>query len=77
MFRGIIFDIDGVLEYQGRAYPGAVEDVIYTGSKRRLVLRLAAGPTLKVDTPAGQSGDYRPGEQVWVTWPGHKAYVLP
>ncbi len=59
------------------AYPGAVEDVIYTGSKRRLVLRLAAGPTLKVDTPAGQSGDYRPGEQVWVTWPGYKAYVLP
>ncbi len=27
MFQGIIFDIDGVLEYQGRAYPGAVETV--------------------------------------------------
>jgi HAD superfamily hydrolase (TIGR01458 family) len=23
--RGVIFDIDGVLEYQGKAYPGAVE----------------------------------------------------
>jgi phospholysine phosphohistidine inorganic pyrophosphate phosphatase len=26
-FRGVIFDIDGVLEYQGRAYPGAAEIV--------------------------------------------------
>lgn len=25
--RGVIFDIDGVLEYQGRVYPGAVETV--------------------------------------------------
>ena len=25
--RGIIFDIDGVLEYQGRVYPGAIETV--------------------------------------------------
>ena len=59
-----------------RAYAGAVEDVIYTGSKRRLVLRLETGLVLKVDTPAGLAGDYTRGEQVWVTWPGHKAYVL-
>lgn len=24
-FNGIMFDIDGVLEFQGQAYPGAVE----------------------------------------------------
>ena len=27
IFKGIIFDIDGVLEYQGQAYPGGVEAV--------------------------------------------------
>jgi spermidine/putrescine transport system ATP-binding protein len=59
-----------------QAYPGAVEDVIYTGSKRRVVLRLQAGLSLKVDAPAGLSGEYRLGEQVWVNWPGRKAYVL-
>jgi spermidine/putrescine transport system ATP-binding protein len=58
------------------AFAGAVEDVIYTGSKRRLVLRLEAGPALKVDTAAGESGDFARGEKVWVTWPAHKAYIL-
>ena len=24
-FHGVLFDIDGVLEFQGKAYPGAVE----------------------------------------------------
>ena len=24
-FQGILFDIDGVLEFQGKAYPGAVK----------------------------------------------------
>ena len=24
-FKGVPFDIDGVLEFQGKAYPGAVE----------------------------------------------------
>ena len=24
-FKGVLFDIDGVLEFQGKAYPGAVE----------------------------------------------------
>ena len=24
-FQGVLFDIDGVLEFQGKAYPGAVE----------------------------------------------------
>jgi len=26
-FQGILFDIDGVLEFQDKAYPGAVESI--------------------------------------------------
>ena len=58
------------------AYRAVVTDTIYTGSKRRTVVRLDGDLTLKVDTPAGQSGNRSPGEQVWVSWPAAKAYLL-
>ena len=44
--RGILFDIDGVLEYQGRAYPGAVEAL--AGLRERgVALRFLTNSTLK------------------------------
>jgi spermidine/putrescine transport system ATP-binding protein len=60
----------------GSAYRAVVTDTIYTGSKRRTVVRLDGDLTLKVDTPAGQAGRRSPGEQVWVSWPAAKAYLL-
>jgi len=44
--KGIIFDIDGVLEYQGKVYPGAVE-TINTLRDRGFVLRFLTNSTLK------------------------------
>jgi HAD superfamily hydrolase (TIGR01458 family) len=45
-YQAIIFDIDGVLEYQGRVYPGAVETV---GAlrERGVTLRFLTNSTLK------------------------------
>jgi spermidine/putrescine transport system ATP-binding protein len=60
----------------GREFAGKVADVIYTGSKRRLVVRLDGDLALKVDAPAGQAAEYAPGETVRVAWPAEKAYVL-
>jgi len=44
--RGVIFDIDGVLEYQGAVYPGAIETV-QTLRQKGLVLRFLTNSTLK------------------------------
>jgi len=44
--RGMIFDVDGVLEYQGRVCPGAVE-TIGELRKRGIVLRFLTNSTLK------------------------------
>jgi len=44
--NGVIFDIDGVLEFQGRVYPGAVETVNAL-KDRGIVLRLLTNSTLK------------------------------
>lgn len=44
--EGVIFDIDGVLEYQGRVYPGAVE-VIQELKRRRIEVRYLTNSTLK------------------------------
>jgi HAD superfamily hydrolase (TIGR01458 family) len=43
--RGVIFDIDGVLKYQGRVYPGAVE-LVATLRERGLALRFLTNSTL-------------------------------
>ena len=44
--KGIIFDIDGVLEYQGRVYPGAVETV-HRLRQAGFLLRFLTNSTLK------------------------------
>lgn len=44
--RGVIFDIDGVLEYQGRVYPGALE-TLQSLRDRGLPLRFLTNSTLK------------------------------
>jgi HAD superfamily hydrolase (TIGR01458 family) len=45
-YRGVIFDIDGVLTFQGRVYPGAV-DVVDALQRKGIVLRFLTNSTLK------------------------------
>jgi HAD superfamily hydrolase (TIGR01458 family) len=45
MFRGILFDIDGVLDFQGEVYPGAIETV-ETLRHLGFVLRFLTNSTL-------------------------------
>lgn len=44
--QGVIFDIDGVLEYQGRVYPGAVETIKHLKEKN-IAVRFLTNSTLK------------------------------
>lgn len=44
--KGIIFDVDGVLEFQGKVYPGAVETIDVLRDKG-IVLRFLTNSTLK------------------------------
>jgi len=44
--KGMIFDVDGVLEFQGRVYPGAIE-TLDTLRERGIVLRILTNSTLK------------------------------
>ena len=44
--KGVIFDIDGVLEYQGRVYPGAI-GTVNALKDRGIVLRFLTNSTLK------------------------------
>ena len=45
-FEGVIFDIDGVLEFQGKAYPGAVE-LLRTLREKGIIIRILTNSTLK------------------------------
>ena len=45
-FKGVLFDIDGVLEFQGKAYPGAVELVAALRQKGTSI-RILTNSTLK------------------------------
>jgi HAD superfamily hydrolase (TIGR01458 family) len=53
VIRGIIFDVDGVLEYQGRPYPEATETVAALRA-RGLVLRFLTNSTLKSRASAAE-----------------------
>jgi phospholysine phosphohistidine inorganic pyrophosphate phosphatase len=45
-FQGVLFDIDGVLEFQGRVYPGVVE--LLDGLRRKgIIIRILTNSTLK------------------------------
>ena len=46
IFKGVIFDLDGVLEYQGKAYPGAAELLDHLRHKGVLI-RILSNSTLK------------------------------
>ncbi len=45
-FQGVLFDIDGVLEFQGKAYPGAVE-LLDTLREKGIIIRILTNSTLK------------------------------
>ncbi len=45
-FKGVIFDIDGVLEFQGKAYPGAVELLEFL-RRKGIIIRILSNSTLK------------------------------
>ncbi len=45
-FIGVMFDIDGVLEFQGKTYPGAVELLDFL-RKKGVTLRILSNSTLK------------------------------
>ncbi len=45
-YRGVIFDIDGVLEYQGKVYPGALE-TLQSLRDSEIPLRFLTNSTLK------------------------------
>ncbi len=51
--RGIIFDIDGVLEFQGEVYPGAIK-TINVLRNRGIVLRFLTNSTLKSRTSCAE-----------------------
>jgi HAD superfamily hydrolase (TIGR01458 family) len=53
VIRGVIFDLDGVLEYQGRPYPGAAETVAALRA-RGVVLRFLTNSTLKSRASAAE-----------------------
>jgi HAD superfamily hydrolase (TIGR01458 family) len=44
--EGVIFDLDGVLEFQGKAYPGAIE-LLVSLRRRRVPIRVLSNSTLK------------------------------
>ena len=45
-FNGVLFDIDGVLEFQGKIYPGAVELLEFLRNKK-IAFRIISNSTLK------------------------------
>ena len=45
-FKGVLFDIDGVLEFQGKAYPGAV-DLLADLRQKGINIRILTNSTLK------------------------------
>jgi ABC-type Fe3+/spermidine/putrescine transport system ATPase subunit len=63
-------------EVNGHGYAGVVDDIIYTGSMRRAVVRLAPGLSVKVDSPSSRSSGLAVGQQVGLDWPRHKAFVV-
>ncbi len=55
---------------------GIVQDIIYTGAKRRYLVRLENGRTLKADVLAGEATAFTVGDEVSVGWQGQDAYLL-
>jgi ribonucleotide monophosphatase NagD (HAD superfamily) len=45
-FKGVMFDIDGVLEFQGTVYPGAIE-LLGLLRQKEIIIRILTNSTLK------------------------------
>lgn len=45
-FKGIIFDVDGVLEFKGSVYPGAIE-LVHALRRKGIIIRILTSSTLK------------------------------
>ncbi len=45
-FKGIIFDVDGVLEFKGRVYPGAIK-LVNALRQKGIIVRILTNSTLK------------------------------
>jgi spermidine/putrescine transport system ATP-binding protein len=58
------------------ALSGVIEDMIYTGSRRRTVLRVSPALAFKVDAPASEPATRSLGDTAWVTWPADRAHAL-
>ena len=73
-FKAVLFDIDGVLEFQGKAYPGAV-DLLDSLRKKGIKIRILTNSTLKsrkgCAAKLNQLGFHVPEEEVitasWAT----------
>ena len=52
-FKGVIFDIDGVLEFRSRVYPGAVAAVAQL-RERGIAVRFLTNSTLKSRASAAE-----------------------
>ena len=70
--KGVIFDVDGVLVYQGRVMDGAIE-TIQALRERELILRLLTNSTLKsrwscAQKLQGQGFDIDPGEVITASY---------
>jgi ribonucleotide monophosphatase NagD (HAD superfamily) len=45
-FKGVMFDINGVLEFQGTVYPGAIE-LLDLLRQKEIIIRILTNSTLK------------------------------
>jgi spermidine/putrescine transport system ATP-binding protein len=61
-------------ETAGHAYLASVVDIIYTGSRRRYVVRLENGLELKVDSHSVTAADWAVGNGVWASWSAQDAH---
>lgn len=55
-------------------FRGEVLDIIYTGSRRRSMVRLDNGHELNVDTPSTASAELAIGDAVWIDWSNQDAH---
>jgi len=45
-FKGVIFDVDGILEFQGKVYAGAIE-LVNSLREKGIIIRILTNSTLK------------------------------
>jgi len=68
--KGIIFDVDGVLEYQGKVYPGAVKTLETLHNKGIFIRYLPISISVKGQAEKGRKSGIRAVESV-EKWAAH------